>query len=189
MTISTYTTGVRAHFFTVQEPTCHFRPCTRGVSANCKYFLSISLKEKSDIMLFSVRRSQYFTVNSLSILFLIRSLLFSTVACNATPSRPAERSRVTYGKYAKFCLICQKICEREAISSANDFLYPPKFLQAQRDFQHGVCYLQTADCRPQTADCRLRTADCMSQQDCKLNETKNILIKVASSSTLPCSEK
>ena len=41
----------------------------------------------------------------------------------------------------------------------------------------------------QTADCRLQTADCMRQQDCKLNETKSIVIKVASSSTLPCSEK
>ena len=41
----------------------------------------------------------------------------------------------------------------------------------------------------QTADRRLQTADCMRQQDCKLNETKNIVIKVASSSTLPCSEK
>ena len=48
---------------------------------------------------------------------------------------------------------------------------------------------QTADCRLQTADCRLQTADCMRQQDCKLNETKSIVIKVASSSTLPCSEK
>ena len=37
--------------------------------------------------------------------------------------------------------------------------------------------------------CRLQTADCVRQQDCKLNETKNIVIKVASSSTLPCSEK
>ena len=46
-----------------------------------------------------------------------------------------------------------------------------------------------ADCRLQTADRRLQTADCMRQQDCKLNETKNIVIKVASSSTLPCSEK
>ena len=26
------------------------------------------------------------------------------------------------------------------------------------------------------ADCRLQTADCMRQQDCKLNETKNIVI-------------
>ena len=39
------------------------------------------------------------------------------------------------------------------------------------------------------ADRRLQTADCMRQQDCKLNETKNIVIKVASSSTLPYSEK
>ena len=39
------------------------------------------------------------------------------------------------------------------------------------------------------ADCRLQTADCMRHQDCKLNETKSIVIKVASSSTLPCSEK
>ena len=51
------------------------------------------------------------------------------------------------------------------------------------------CRLQTADCRLQTADCRLQTADCMRQQDCKLNETKNIVIKVASSPALPCSEK
>ena len=40
--------------------------------------------------------------------------------------------------------------------------------------------LQTADRRPQTADRRLQTADCMRQEDCKLNETKNIVIKVAS---------
>ena len=46
-----------------------------------------------------------------------------------------------------------------------------------------------ADCRLQTADRRLQTADCMRQQDCKLNETQNIVIKVASSSTSPCSEK
>ena len=51
------------------------------------------------------------------------------------------------------------------------------------------CRLQTADCRLQTADHRPQTADCMRQQDCKLNETKNIVTKVASSSTLPCSEK
>ena len=69
MTISTYTTGVRAHFFTVQEPTCHFRPCTRRVRANCKSSLFISLKEKSDIMLFSVRRSQYFIDCSQSFIF------------------------------------------------------------------------------------------------------------------------
>ena len=36
---------------------------------------------------------------------------------------------------------------------------------------------------------RLQTAHCMRQHDCELNETKNIVIKVASSSTLPCSEK
>ena len=53
----------------------------------------------------------------------------------------------------------------------------------------GVWHLQTADCRLQTADRRLQTADCIRQQDCKLNETKSIVIKVASSSTLPCSEK
>ena len=46
--------------------------------------------------------------------------------------------------------------------------------------QTGDCRLQTADCRPQTADCRL---------DCKLNETKNIVIKVVSSSTIPFFEK
>ena len=44
-------------------------------------------------------------------------------------------------------------------------------------------------CRLQTADRRLQIADCMRKQDCKLNETKNIVIKVASSSTLPCSER
>ena len=40
--------------------------------------------------------------------------------------------------YAKFCLFCQKICQREAISSANDFLHPPKFLQAPRNFKDSV---------------------------------------------------
>ena len=53
-------------------------------------FLFISLKEKLDLTLFCVRRSQY--------LFLIQSLLFLTVACNATPTRLAESSRVTCGK-------------------------------------------------------------------------------------------
>ena len=37
-----------------------------------------------------------------------------------------------------------------------------------------------ADCRPHTAGCRM--------QDCKLKETKNIAMKVASMSTLPCSK-
>ena len=41
-----------------------------------------------------IRRS-HLAFEDLSILFLIQSLLFSTVACNATPTRPAERSRVT----------------------------------------------------------------------------------------------
>ena len=54
---------------------------------------------------------------------------------------------------------------------------------------YDICRLQTADCRLQTADRRLQTADCMRQQDCKLNETKKIVIKVPSSSTFPCSEK
>ena len=38
----------------------------------------------------------YLAFKDLSILFLIQSILFSTVACNATPTRPAERSLVTY---------------------------------------------------------------------------------------------
>ena len=41
---------------------------------------------------------------------------------------------------AKFCLFCKKICEREAISSVNDFLHPPKFLQEQRNFKDSVDY-------------------------------------------------
>ena len=40
--------------------------------------------------------------------------------------------------YAKFCLFCQKICQREAISSANDFLHLPKFLQTERNFKGSV---------------------------------------------------
>ena len=55
---------------------------------------------------------------------------------------------------------------------------------ADRRLQTADCRPQTADRRLQTADCRLQTADCMRQQDCKLYETKNIIIKVASSSTL-----
>ena len=43
------------------------------------------------------------------------------------------------------------------------------------------CWCMTfADCRPHTAGCRM--------QDCKLKETKNIAMKVASLSTLPCSK-
>ena len=49
-------------------------------------FLFISLKEIS----------RYLAFEDLSILFLIQSLLFSTVACNATPERPAQRSRVFF---------------------------------------------------------------------------------------------
>ena len=60
-TISTYTTGARAHLFTVQEPS------KRVISALApvvfyeyiagKSFLFISLKEKLDLTLLSVRRS------------------------------------------------------------------------------------------------------------------------------------
>ena len=44
--------------------------------------------------------------------------------------------------YAKFCLNCEKICQHKAISSANDFLHPPKFLQAQRNFKDSVDCLE-----------------------------------------------
>ena len=40
--------------------------------------------------------------------------------------------------YAKFCLNCEKIFQREAISSANNFLHPPKFLQVQQNFKDSV---------------------------------------------------
>ena len=59
-----------------------------------KSFLFISLKEKSDLTLFSVQRSQYFICQTKSLILNGRHW----VACNATPARPAERSRVTYGK-------------------------------------------------------------------------------------------
>ena len=49
------------------------------------------------------------------------------------PMLPMARSH-----YAKFCLVCKKICQREAISSANDFLHPPKFLQALRNFKDSI---------------------------------------------------
>ena len=52
-----------------------------------KSFLFISLKEKFDL-----------AFTDLSILFLKQSLIFSTIACNATPTPLAKRSRVTYGK-------------------------------------------------------------------------------------------
>ena len=59
-----------------------------------KSFLFISLKEKSDFTLFSVQRSQYFISHTKSLILNGRHW----VAYNATPARPAERSRVTYGK-------------------------------------------------------------------------------------------
>ena len=34
-----------------------------------------------------------------------------------------------------FVWFAKKICQREAISSVNDFLHSPKFLQAQRNFR------------------------------------------------------
>ena len=54
-----------------------------------KSFLLISLKEKLDLTVFSVRRSQYFISHTKSHIF---NPGFSTVACNATPTRLAERS-------------------------------------------------------------------------------------------------
>ena len=42
--------------------------------------------------------------------------------------------------YAEVCLICQKICQSEAISSANNFLHPPKFLQTQRNFKDSTSF-------------------------------------------------
>ena len=56
-----------------------------------KSFSFISLKEKLDLTLFSVRTNP-------SILFLTQSLLFSMVAYNATPAHPAERSHITHSK-------------------------------------------------------------------------------------------
>ena len=53
----------------------------------------LALLHNGTVTLF-IRRS-HLAFEDLSILFLIQSLLFSTVACNATPMRPAERSRVT----------------------------------------------------------------------------------------------
>ena len=46
----------------------------------------------------------------------------------------------------EFCLICQKICQREATSSANNFLHPPKYLQAKfKDFVYQLWRLQPAE--------------------------------------------
>ena len=68
---------------------------------------------------------------------------FNLFHCSLTLSRTVNRIFVmscirALSHYAKFCLICQKICQREAISSANDFLHPPKFLQEQRNFKDSV---------------------------------------------------
>ena len=40
--------------------------------------------------------------------------------------------------YAKFCLFCKKICQRETILSANDFFRPRKFCQASPNFKETV---------------------------------------------------
>ena len=40
--------------------------------------------------------------------------------------------------YAKFCLFCKKICQRETIFSANDFFRPRKFCQASPNFKETV---------------------------------------------------
>ena len=52
----------------------------------------------------------------------------TTTGCKILDSRPCSH-------YAKFCLVCKKNCQREAISSANDFFHPPKFLQALQSFK------------------------------------------------------
>lgn len=39
---------------------------------------------------------------------------------------------------AKFCLFCQKICQQEAISSANDFVHRPKFSQLSPKFEDAI---------------------------------------------------
>ena len=40
--------------------------------------------------------------------------------------------------YAKFCLFCKKICQRETILSANVFFRPRKFCQASPNFKETV---------------------------------------------------
>ena len=90
--------------------------------------------------------------------------------------------RVTRGKMCvlegfRFFKMCLYIKDRFFLESSA-FVYN----RVLKTPVYDICTLHTADCRPQTADC-------MKQQDCKLNETKNIVIKVASSSTLPCFEK
>lgn len=53
--------------------------------------------------------------------------------------------------YAKFCIFRKKICQRETILSANDFLTPPKFSHVPPKFKDSVNYLW----RP-TVFCRAR---------------------------------
>ena len=50
---------------------------------------------KSNFSFNEIIKKTYLASEDLSILFLIQSLLFSTVTCNVTPTSPAERSRVT----------------------------------------------------------------------------------------------
>lgn len=37
--------------------------------------------------------------------------------------------------YAKFCLLCKKICRQETISSENNFFHLPKFSQVSSNFK------------------------------------------------------
>ena len=41
-------------------------------------------------------------------------------------------------QYAKFCLFCKKICQKEVISSVNDFFHLPKFSKVPPNFKREV---------------------------------------------------
>lgn len=40
--------------------------------------------------------------------------------------------------HAKFCLLCKKVCQQEATSTANDFFHQPKFSQLPANFKNTV---------------------------------------------------
>ena len=69
---------------------------------------------------------------------MLSKVILKLLPCSAPQGKDTNWCIRACSHYAKFCLICKKICQREAISSANDFLNPPKFLQAQRNFKNSV---------------------------------------------------
>lgn len=72
--------------------------------------------------------SSYFSFSIKVTLLVIKGLFSSAAICLIRPC----------SHYAKFCLLCKKVCQQEATSSANDCLHQPKLSQLPANFKNAV---------------------------------------------------